>query len=264
MGGKIFPQQLFPLFAGSCLFPLFTAKVFTVKPRDLSETHSVYQQWDELFPSQAAYKDNNDGVLKAKKSSDWLALQLWSLFLSEISSAIAMSVQDEREGWRACWSPLVWVRWLFLSYFCVTYMLLYIFSHASTYLSIQPAVYKAVGPPGAQVSLEQQAYMLLTEPERQTMVYYLQEYQEGHIGVEPLAMALFELFNTHAKVQQLQTKMYEAYEIMFRAPHQNKAWMYLKVWMHNIITPNFFFLSRLSIWMVTLWMKGIFRFWGTF
>lgn len=30
----------------------------------------------------------------------------------------------------------------------------------------------------------------------------LQEYQEGHIGVEPLAMALFELFNTHAKVQQ--------------------------------------------------------------
>lgn len=102
-------------------------------------------------------------------------------------------------------------------------MLLYIFSHASTYLSIQPAVYKAVGPPGAQVSLEQQAYMLLTEPERQTMVYYLQEYQEGHIGVEPLAMALFELFNTHAKVQQLQTKMYEAYEIMFRAPHQNKA-----------------------------------------
>lgn len=52
------------------------------------------------------------------------------------------------------------------------------------------------------MSLEQQAYMLLTEPERQTMVYYLQEYQEGHIGVEPLAMALFELFNTHAKVQQ--------------------------------------------------------------
>lgn len=45
--------------------------------------------------------------------------------------------------------------------------------------------------------------MLLTEPERQTMAYYMQEYQEGHIGVEPLVMALFELFNTHAKVEQL-------------------------------------------------------------
>uniref|UniRef100_A0A672Z1Q6 Whirlin n=1 Tax=Sphaeramia orbicularis TaxID=375764 RepID=A0A672Z1Q6_9TELE len=65
------------------------------------------------------------------------------------------------------------------------------------------AAYRGVGPPGAQVSLEQQAYMLLTEPERQTMVYYLQEYQEGHIGVEPLAMALFELFNTHAKLSML-------------------------------------------------------------
>ncbi|XP_076587084.1 whirlin isoform X1 [Chaetodon auriga] len=67
----------------------------------------------------------------------------------------------------------------------------------------KPAGYRSVGPPGAQVSLEQQAYMLLTEPERQTMAYYLQEYQEGHIGVEPLAMALFELFNTHAKLSML-------------------------------------------------------------
>lgn len=72
----------------------------------------------------------------------------------------------------------------------------------SIYLSLQLAVYRGACPPGDQVSLEQQAYMLLTEPERQTMSYYLQEYQEGHIGVEPLAMALFELFNTHAKVQQ--------------------------------------------------------------
>ncbi|XP_036069657.1 whirlin-like [Oryzias melastigma] len=62
---------------------------------------------------------------------------------------------------------------------------------------------KGVSPPGAQVSLEQQAFMLLTEQERQTMVYYLQEYQEGHIRVEPLAMALFELFNTHAKLSML-------------------------------------------------------------
>lgn len=35
------------------------------------------------------------------------------------------------------------------------------------------------------------------------MSYYLQEYQVGHICVEPLAMALFELFNTQAKVKSL-------------------------------------------------------------
>ncbi|XP_030000296.1 whirlin [Sphaeramia orbicularis] len=76
-------------------------------------------------------------------------------------------------------------------------------SARATPVSAKSAAYRGVGPPGAQVSLEQQAYMLLTEPERQTMVYYLQEYQEGHIGVEPLAMALFELFNTHAKLSML-------------------------------------------------------------
>ncbi|XP_036000603.1 whirlin-like isoform X2 [Fundulus heteroclitus] len=65
------------------------------------------------------------------------------------------------------------------------------------------AGYRGVCPPGAQVSLEQQAYMLLTEQERQTMGYYLQEYQQGHINVEPLTMALFELFNTHAKLSML-------------------------------------------------------------
>lgn len=69
-------------------------------------------------------------------------------------------------------------------------------------MSLQTTLYRGVGPPGVLVSLEQQAYMLLTEPERKTMAYYLKEYQDGHIGVEPLAMALFELFNTHAKVQQ--------------------------------------------------------------
>ncbi|XP_068455043.1 whirlin [Clinocottus analis] len=67
----------------------------------------------------------------------------------------------------------------------------------------KPAAHRGVGPPGAQVSLEQQAFMLLTEPERQTMAYYLQEYQDAHIQVEPLAMALFELFNTHAKLSML-------------------------------------------------------------
>ncbi|TRY94032.1 hypothetical protein DNTS_011948 [Danionella cerebrum] len=56
---------------------------------------------------------------------------------------------------------------------------------------------------GAWSSLEEQAFMLLTETERQTMSYYIQEYQRAHIGVEPLAMALFELFNTHAKLSLL-------------------------------------------------------------
>lgn len=51
-----------------------------------------------------------------------------------------------------------------------------------------------------RVVLEEQARHLLTEPERQTMGYYVQEYRDGHIGVEQLVMALFELLNTHAKV----------------------------------------------------------------
>lgn len=81
---------------------------------------------------------------------------------------------------------------------------------------LQIAVNRGVGPPGAQVSLEQQAYMLLTEPERQTMAYYLQEYHEGHIGVQPLTMALFELFNTHAKVWQQQRAKKEVGDITFK------------------------------------------------
>ncbi|KAL7844080.1 hypothetical protein SRHO_G00226190 [Serrasalmus rhombeus] len=51
--------------------------------------------------------------------------------------------------------------------------------------------------------LEEQARHLLTEPERQTMSYYIQEYRDGHIGVEQLVMALFELLNTHAKFSLL-------------------------------------------------------------
>ncbi|KAI1882498.1 hypothetical protein AGOR_G00251380 [Albula goreensis] len=72
-----------------------------------------------------------------------------------------------------------------------------------------PVFYKGVA--GSQVTLsslvtpprallEEQARHLLTEAERQTMGYYLEEYRDGHIGVEPLVMALFELLNTHAKV----------------------------------------------------------------
>ncbi|XP_058614942.1 whirlin isoform X2 [Onychostoma macrolepis] len=55
----------------------------------------------------------------------------------------------------------------------------------------------------SRAMLEEQARHLLTEPERQTMGYYIQEYRDGHIGVEQLVMALFELFNTHAKFSLL-------------------------------------------------------------
>ncbi|KAF6715367.1 Whirlin [Oryzias melastigma] len=76
----------------------------------------------------------------------------------------------------------------------------------------QPGFYKGVA--GSQVTLsslvnqsramlEEQARHLLTEAERQTMNYYVEEYRDGHIGVEQLVMALFELLNTHAKFSLL-------------------------------------------------------------
>ncbi|KAL2099516.1 hypothetical protein ACEWY4_003910 [Coilia grayii] len=55
----------------------------------------------------------------------------------------------------------------------------------------------------SRAMLEEQARHLLTEHERQTMGYYLEEYRDGHIGVEQLVMALFELLNTHAKFSLL-------------------------------------------------------------
>ncbi|XP_027134472.1 whirlin isoform X2 [Larimichthys crocea] len=72
----------------------------------------------------------------------------------------------------------------------------------------KPGFYKGVA--GSQVTLsslvnqsramlEEQARHLLTEAERQTMGYYVEEYRDGHIGVEQLVVALFELLNTHAK-----------------------------------------------------------------
>ncbi|XP_062867705.1 whirlin isoform X2 [Trichomycterus rosablanca] len=51
--------------------------------------------------------------------------------------------------------------------------------------------------------LDEHSRHLLTEPERQTMSYYIQEYRDGHVGVEQLVMALFELLNTHAKFSLL-------------------------------------------------------------
>ncbi|XP_058272455.1 whirlin isoform X2 [Hemibagrus wyckioides] len=55
----------------------------------------------------------------------------------------------------------------------------------------------------SRAMLDEQARHLLTEPERQTMNYYIQEYRNGHVGVEQLVMALFELLNTHAKFSLL-------------------------------------------------------------
>nr|XP_057920908.1 whirlin isoform X3 [Doryrhamphus excisus] len=77
---------------------------------------------------------------------------------------------------------------------------------------LKPGFYKGVA--GSQVTLsslvnqsramlEEQARHLLTESERQTMYYYMEEYRDGHIGVEQLVMALFELLNTHAKFSLL-------------------------------------------------------------
>ncbi|KAJ3581714.1 hypothetical protein NHX12_016343, partial [Muraenolepis orangiensis] len=58
-----------------------------------------------------------------------------------------------------------------------------------------PVFYKGVA--GSQVTLssvvnqpramlDEQARHLLTEVERQTMGYYMEEYRDGHIAVEPL------------------------------------------------------------------------------
>lgn len=73
----------------------------------------------------------------------------------------------------------------------------------------KPGFYK--GPAGSQVTLsslgnqtrallDDQARHLLTEQERATMMYYLDQYRGGAVSVEALVMALFELLNTHAKV----------------------------------------------------------------
>ncbi|XP_077000007.1 whirlin isoform X5 [Tamandua tetradactyla] len=72
----------------------------------------------------------------------------------------------------------------------------------------KPGFYK--GPAGSQVTLsslgnqtrvllEERARHLLSEPERATLAYYLDEYRDGGVSVEALAMALFELLDTHAK-----------------------------------------------------------------
>ncbi|XP_063792500.1 whirlin isoform X2 [Pseudophryne corroboree] len=72
----------------------------------------------------------------------------------------------------------------------------------------KPVFYR--GPAGSQVTLsslgnqtlallEERARLLLTEPERSTMSYYLHQYKESHIPVHAFIMAMFELLNTQAK-----------------------------------------------------------------
>ncbi|KAG8447931.1 hypothetical protein GDO86_015154 [Hymenochirus boettgeri] len=85
-------------------------------------------------------------------------------------------------------------------------------SDASTDSPIKPLFYR--GPAGSQVTLsslgnqtlvllEEKARLLLNEPERSTMSYYLQQYKDHHISVPALIMAMFELLNTQAKFSLL-------------------------------------------------------------
>ena len=61
-------------------------------------------------------------------------------------------------------------------------------------LFTQPAVSSQWG------MLDEQARQLLNQHEQDTMTYYLTQYQESHINVKQVVMALMQLFNTHAKV----------------------------------------------------------------
>ncbi|XP_075691518.1 whirlin [Rhinoderma darwinii] len=83
-----------------------------------------------------------------------------------------------------------------------------ILGSSSTEATTKPIFYR--GPAGSQVTLsslgnqtlvllDEKARLLLTEPERSTMSYYLQQYKERHIPVQAFIMAMFELFNTQAK-----------------------------------------------------------------
>ncbi|CAH2316421.1 whirlin isoform X1 [Pelobates cultripes] len=85
-----------------------------------------------------------------------------------------------------------------------------LFNHSEN--QTKPLFYR--GPTGSQVTLsslgnqnlallEERARLLLTEPERSTMSYYLQQYKERHIPVQALVMAMFELLNTQAKFSLL-------------------------------------------------------------
>ncbi|KAM8933699.1 whirlin [Pelodytes ibericus] len=85
-----------------------------------------------------------------------------------------------------------------------------LWNHTET--QTKPVFYR--GPTGSQVTLsslgnqnlallEDRARLLLTEPERSTMSYYLHQYKERHIPIQALIMAMFELLNTQAKFSLL-------------------------------------------------------------
>ncbi|XP_066293626.1 whirlin-like isoform X3 [Branchiostoma lanceolatum] len=81
----------------------------------------------------------------------------------------------------------------------------------------QSSVFSRGMAPGSQVMLassstsvsharrmiEEQARQLLSDNERGTMGYYLNEYERGNIDVDALVMALFELLDTHSKFSLL-------------------------------------------------------------
>lgn len=76
------------------------------------------------------------------------------------------------------------------------------------------------------------------------MGYYIQEYRDGHIGVEQLVMALFELFNTHAKVE----KFTSVFTLLFR-----KSSSVDHVWNNNL--PQF---NSLTVLLSTLFLDFFF------
>ncbi|XP_072286033.1 whirlin isoform X1 [Pyxicephalus adspersus] len=99
-------------------------------------------------------------------------------------------------------------QWLSSSYTGDPHSSTGILGNSSTETSAKPVFYRA--PAGSQVTLsslsnqslvalEDRARLLLTEPERSTMNYYLQQYKELHIPVQAFVMAMFELLNTQAK-----------------------------------------------------------------
>ncbi|XP_077335167.1 whirlin [Lithobates pipiens] len=99
-------------------------------------------------------------------------------------------------------------QWLSSSYAGDSHSSTGILGNSSTETSTKPVFYRA--PAGSQVTLsslgnqsmvalEERARLLLTEPERSTMNYYLQQYKDLHIPVQAFVIAMFELLNTQAK-----------------------------------------------------------------
>ncbi|XP_073456370.1 whirlin isoform X2 [Aquarana catesbeiana] len=99
-------------------------------------------------------------------------------------------------------------QWLSSSYAGDPHSSTGILGNSSTETSTKPVFYRA--PAGSQVTLsslgnqsvvalEERARLLLTEPERSTMNYYLQQYKDLHIPVQAFVIAMFELLNTQAK-----------------------------------------------------------------